>query len=119
MASPAPANDPKESPNYFERGLNLNDSLGKAITLLEQQDDGSADIAETIGTLKREKFRVKTDLQLILEGKLKFNPPTPTQIATIQKSSAHLDAMIKNSILANDLSTLATAAITAWRAPQI
>jgi hypothetical protein len=111
--------NPPEPPSYFKLGLNLYSSLGKAKALLKKQKDRSAEMREKIGILDRQQFDVGNDLELISEKKLTFNPPTPTQIATIQTSSADLDKMINNSILANDLLILATAAITAWKAPQI
>ena len=107
---------PINQPSYHDAGLDLFDTLGNAIFLLQQNDDGSAVMAGRISDLQYQQNKVKTDLQLYAAGKITLNPPNQTQINNMMTASKALDTAVDNANLATDFLTLATATVTAWQA---
>jgi hypothetical protein len=102
-------------PSYVGMGLDLFDTIGNAIFLLEQNDDGSAAMAGRIADLQDRQTKVKADLIAYAAGKIQINPPTNNQIATVLTQTKALDDAVNNANIATDFLTLVTAAMTSWQ----
>jgi hypothetical protein len=102
--------------SYQAIGLDLFDTLGNSIFLLEQEEDDSKAMKGRIAALQDLQSKVKAKLLLDAAQKIQITPPDPALIKTVIAASKALDDAVDNANLATDFLTLATTAVNAWQA---